>query len=78
MESMKRSTTCGALTSSNVGQKVVLNGWVHRKREHGEIAFFNLRDRYGITQIVVDQDASPKVKEVVVYLKMEYCTSSSR
>lgn len=75
MESMKRSTTCGALTSSNVGQKVVLNGWVHRKREHGEIAFFNLRDRYGITQIVVDQDASPKVKEVVVYLKMEYCVA---
>jgi len=77
MESMKRSMTCGALSSSNVGQKVILNGWVHRKREHGEISFFNLRDRYGITQIVVDSDASPMVKEVVQSLKMEYCVAVS-
>ena len=53
MESMKRNATCGSLCASNVGQKVVLNGWVHRKREHGEISFFNLRDRYGITQIML-------------------------
>ena len=72
---MKRSMTCGALSSSNVGQKVILNGWVHRKREHGEISFFNLRDRYGITQIVIDQDALPEVKAVVQSIKMEYCVA---
>lgn len=73
MEVMKRSVTCGVLTSSHVGQKVILNGWVHRKREHGEISFFNLRDRYGITQVMVDIDASDKLKEITKTLKMEYC-----
>ena len=73
MEVMKRSVTCGVLTSSHVGQKVILNGWVHRKREHGEISFFNLRDRYGITQVMVDIDASDKLKEITKTLKMECC-----
>ena len=54
METMKRSFTCGDLRSSDDGKKVILNGWVHRKRDHGGISFINLRDRYGITQVVVD------------------------
>ena len=75
MESMKRNATCGSLCASNVGQKVVLNGWVHRKREHGEISFFNLRDRYGITQIMVDSDSSEELKKTSQSLKMEYCVA---
>ena len=75
MEVMKRSVTCGALNSSHVGQKVILNGWVHRKREHGEISFFNLRDRYGITQIMVDSDSDKELKKISQSIKMEYCVA---
>jgi hypothetical protein len=75
MEIMKRSVTCGALNSSHVGQKVTLNGWVHRKREHGEISFFNLRDRYGITQIMIDSDSDEELKKISQSIKMEYCVA---
>ena len=49
-----RSHTCGALRSENAGQVVKLSGWVHRKRDHGNLLFVDLRDNYGITQCVVD------------------------
>ncbi len=70
---MKRSATCGELRAECVGKTVILNGWVHRKREHGEIVFFNLRDRYGITQVVVDADASADLKKRAGELRFEYC-----
>lgn len=54
MEKMKRTATCGSLTAADVDRTIVLNGWVHRKRDHGAIGFVDLRDRYGITQVVVD------------------------
>jgi aspartyl-tRNA synthetase len=73
METMKRTTTCGALRAADVGKKVILNGWVHRKRDHGGISFINLRDRYGISQIVVDQDALPELVQVASELRNEYC-----
>ena len=52
-----RSHTCGALTKVEVGQTVRLSGWVHRKRDHGGVLFVDLRDHYGITQIVADEDS---------------------
>jgi len=52
-----RSHTCGALTQDNVGETVKLSGWVHRKRDHGGVLFVDLRDHYGITQIVADADS---------------------
>ncbi len=52
-----RSHTCGALTKAEVGQTVRLSGWVHRKRDHGGVLFVDLRDHYGITQIVADDDS---------------------
>jgi aspartyl-tRNA synthetase len=48
-----RSHTCGALRVSNVGERVRLAGWVHRKRDHGQLLFVDLRDHYGLTQCVV-------------------------
>jgi aspartyl-tRNA synthetase len=52
-----RSHTCGALRASDVGQTVRLSGWVHRKRDHGGVLFVDLRDHYGMTQIVADSDS---------------------
>ena len=52
-----RTHTCGALTADDVGQTVRLSGWVHRKRDHGGVLFVDLRDHYGMTQIVADSDS---------------------
>ncbi|HOX49420.1 MAG TPA: aspartate--tRNA ligase [Spirochaetales bacterium] len=73
MEYLKRTVTCGELRAQDAGKTVVLNGWVHRKREHGPITFVNLRDRYGITQVVVDADAEAALKAAAAELKYEYC-----
>jgi aspartyl-tRNA synthetase len=56
-----RSHNCAALRLANVGETVRLSGWVHRKRDHGHLLFVDLRDHYGITQIVTDTD-SPAFK----------------
>jgi aspartyl-tRNA synthetase len=52
-----RTHTCAELRDSDVGQNVRLSGWIHRKRDHGGVLFVDLRDHYGITQIVADSDS---------------------
>src|SRR3954451_1961564 len=56
-----RTHTCAELRASDVGATVRLSGWVHRKRDHGHLLFVDIRDHYGITQIVADTD-SPAFK----------------
>ncbi|RKX79354.1 MAG: aspartate--tRNA ligase, partial [Spirochaetes bacterium] len=73
MEKLKRTITCGELRKRHIGKGVILNGWVHRSRDHGGIKFINLRDRYGITQVVVDRDAPETLKKAASKLKSEYC-----
>ena len=58
-----RTHTCGALRLADVGQQVRLSGWVHRKRDHGNLVFIDLRDHYGLTQCVLDV-SSPLFKSV--------------
>ena len=70
---LQRTTTCGALRACDEGKSVVLNGWVHRDRNHGALHFINLRDRYGITQVVVDDDAPAELQETAGRIKLEYC-----
>ncbi|MFO1184290.1 MAG: aspartate--tRNA ligase [Bauldia sp.] len=53
-----RSHTCGQLRAANVGSVVRLSGWVHRVRDHGGLLFIDLRDHYGLTQVVVDPDSA--------------------
>jgi aspartyl-tRNA synthetase len=53
---LRRTHTCGALRASEVGQNVILLGWVHRVRDLGSIIFFDIRDRAGLTQVVIDGD----------------------
>ena len=71
----QRTNTCGELRAADIGKSVVINGWVHRKRDHGGITFINIRDRYGVTQVVVDADSPRELLDIAVDLKMEYCLS---
>ena len=73
METFKRTRTCGDLRKKDAGSTVILNGWIHRIREHGGITFINLRDRYGITQVVVDADSSEQLRACAKDLRMEFC-----
>ena len=51
-----RTHTCGELNISNKGQKIILSGWINKKRDHGNLLFIDLRDNYGLTQCVVDNE----------------------
>jgi aspartyl-tRNA synthetase len=57
--SLERTHHCGELRASHAGQQVVLMGWVNRRRDHGNLIFLDLRDRSGISQIVLDKELTP-------------------
>ena len=81
MHEMKRTVTCGELDAAAAGGQVTLNGWVARIRDHGGITFLDLRDRYGVTQVVFDVSADAGVAApgalaaAVGDLKLEYCVA---
>ena len=68
-----RSHTCGALRAADAGLTARLSGWVHAKRDHGGLLFIDLRDHYGLTQVVADPD-SPAFK-VAETLRSEWAVS---
>ncbi|HLG25989.1 MAG TPA: aspartate--tRNA ligase [Candidatus Gracilibacteria bacterium] len=69
---MLRSHTCNDLDTSHVGKEVTLAGWVHRRRDHGGLIFFDLRDRYGLTQVVSDPTVSAEFHEIADKIRPEY------
>jgi len=69
---MYRSHSCGELRPEHVGQEVSLAGWVHRRRDHGPLIFIDLRDRYGLTQVVFDSSAHPAAHAVASEARSEY------
>lgn len=69
---MFRTHTCGELRLTNTGQSVTLSGWVQRIRKMGGMSFIDLRDRYGITQLVVDDSASKNLNETAEGLGREF------
>lgn len=77
LQTTKRSHTCGELRISHVDEVVTLSGWVHRRRDHGGLIFIDLRDRFGLTQLVFDPEIDPKAHEKAESLRSEYNLSIS-
>ncbi len=73
----KRTHSCGELTKSQANQEVILNGWVNKRRDHGGVIFIDLRDRYGITQVVFNPKSHKKVHEKAKSLRNEYVIAVS-
>jgi aspartyl-tRNA synthetase len=69
---VKRTHTCGQLTKEQLGQEVVLFGWVQNRRDHGGAVFIDLRDREGLTQVVFEPD-SKEAHELAGQLRLEFC-----
>ncbi len=69
---LKRTHMCGELRASDAGSKVVLMGWVNRRRDLGNLIFLDLRDRSGITQVVVTADAGPEVHDKATTVRSEF------
>ncbi|MFZ9883074.1 MAG: aspartate--tRNA ligase [Candidatus Limnocylindrus sp.] len=67
-----RSDVCGALRASDADRRVRLAGWIHRRRDHGSLVFIDLRDRYGIVQVVVDAATAPEAHAALVDARIEW------
>jgi aspartyl-tRNA synthetase len=72
-----RTHTCGELHKENIGQHVTLAGWVNRRRDHGGLVFLDIRDRYGITQVICDPERSPEAHRVASEVRSEYVVQVS-
>jgi aspartyl-tRNA synthetase len=69
---MLKTQNCGELRPAHIGQEVLVAGWVFRRRDQGGLIFIDLRDRWGITQVVVNQETSPDAHRVADALRNEY------
>ncbi len=68
----RKTITCGELTLAHAGQTVTLMGWLNRRRDHGRLIFLDLRDRWGVTQVVVDPERAPAAHAVAGDVRNEY------
>ncbi|MCF7808567.1 MAG: aspartate--tRNA ligase [Candidatus Marinimicrobia bacterium] len=68
---LKRTVNCGELTGNNVGEEVILNGWIAKNRDHGGVIFLDLRDRYGKTQVTFNPDVDGEMASRAKRLGME-------
>ncbi|MBI3036288.1 aspartate--tRNA ligase [Candidatus Woesearchaeota archaeon] len=73
---MLRTNTCGELTAKDIGRIVTLAGWCHSRRDHGGVIFIDLRDRYGLTQVVLDPSHSKKVHKLGEHIGREWVISA--
>src|SRR5512140_2790632 len=69
---MYKTHNCGELTAAQVGQTVTLAGWVHRQRDHGGVLFLDLRDRFGLTQVVVNPDLPQETLKLATEVRSEW------
>ncbi len=70
-----RTHTCGELRATDAGATVRLSGWVHRRRDHGQLIFLDLRDRHGLTQVVIDKADAPAAHEEASRVRSEFVVS---
>ena len=70
-----RTHTCGALRAADAGSDARLAGWVHRRRDHGQLIFLDLRDRHGLTQVVVDATDAPEAHDAASRVRSEFVVS---
>src|ERR1700675_2271320 len=71
----RRTHTCGGFARAHVNKSVTLSGWVHRRRDHGGLIFIDLRDRFGLTQLVFDPDLNPEMHAAAEKLRSEWVLS---
>jgi aspartyl-tRNA synthetase len=69
---MYKTHTCGELRASHAGQTVTLAGWVHRRRDHGGVVFLDLRDRFGLVQVVINPDLPKETLDLVANVRSEW------
>ena len=74
---MHRSHTCSDLTAKNIGEEVTLSGWVSNRRDHGGIIFIDMRDRYGLTQVVFDPEDDKLAWETADAFRSEYVVKAA-
>src|SRR5674476_103828 len=67
-----RTHTCGELRPADVGKVISLAGWVNRRRDMGQLIFIDLRDRHGLTQVVIDATESPDAHKVATGVRNEF------
>jgi aspartyl-tRNA synthetase len=73
---LQRTHNCGELRAANAGESVILMGWVNRRRDHGNLIFLDLRDRFGITQVVLDAELSPDGHAKAEHVRPEYVVAA--
>ena len=67
-----RTHTCGQLRATDAGSPARLAGWVHRRRDHGQLIFLDIRDRHGITQVVIDAQDAPAAHGIASRARNEF------
>ncbi|HXI44883.1 MAG TPA: aspartate--tRNA ligase [Candidatus Acidoferrales bacterium] len=77
LASSYRTHSCGQLRAADAGVEARLSGWVHRRRDHGQLIFLDVRDRHGITQVVVDETQAPEAHAAAARVRSEFVITAT-